>query len=554
MTPPTAPKPLVDVLEKLPYPLLSRAEVHHDLSFERASLNLFSVDHADVAALQTFVPDEDWTARDARMRAHFRVRPRRWVKITPGDDASLSEYYQLVEGGTAAIRLFLHAHGAAEGSHVTDAAFGRLTGRSDVDWGLVVKHDASGSHPRVSVRLPTTLVADVLASLRDVGYLGDDHADALRHTLYSLDPADAVYLSVDPTRPEAVGIDVPTPEPEALRDVCGSAADWLTGEAIHFLKFRFDQGPDAAPTFTVYRPAGDTLPKTDHGRYVDRVRAYYDATTPIIERTFGGTYQAALLGVDPEAEYEATASTLRLGERMRLDDAPRHLLDVGCGLGGPAIDLAREYPNLQITGVNVSDVQVARARERIAEAGLEDRIHVVQADFHDLPFPDGTFDGAYAFEALSYASDLHHVARELARVLRPEAWLYAKEIVRAAGPLDARQREQLAEHDHTYAMRTPTLPAHLRALEAAGFDDLNFATLDDEVRTEPYQRRMFDVPSSDAAGLFAGFKPPLSAFGRMHHHAHDALPLSCVEVRAKRPIASPPPASPPSHSKDWSAT
>ena len=77
MTPPTAPKPLVDVLEKLPYPLLSRAEVHHDLSFERASLNLFSVDHADVAALQTFVPDEDWTARDARMRAHFRVRPRR---------------------------------------------------------------------------------------------------------------------------------------------------------------------------------------------------------------------------------------------------------------------------------------------------------------------------------------------------------------------------------------------------------------------------------------------------------------------------------------------
>jgi cyclopropane-fatty-acyl-phospholipid synthase len=82
-------------------------------------------------------------------------------------------------------------------------------------------------------------------------------------------------------------------------------------------------------------------------------------------------------------------------------DRPR-LLDVGCGWGSLVIDVAREL-DVEAVGVTISEAQAARARERVREAGLDDRIEIRLQDYREVP--DGPYD------AISSVGMAEHVGR-----------------------------------------------------------------------------------------------------------------------------------------------
>ncbi len=65
-----------------------------------------------------------------------------------------------------------------------------------------------------------------------------------------------------------------------------------------------------------------------------------------------------------------------------------HVLDIGCGWGGMALTLARDH-GARVTGVTLSENQLATARRRAADAGLEDRVTFRLLDYRNL---DETFD------------------------------------------------------------------------------------------------------------------------------------------------------------------
>jgi len=65
-----------------------------------------------------------------------------------------------------------------------------------------------------------------------------------------------------------------------------------------------------------------------------------------------------------------------------------HLLDVGGGVGSYAIALAKRYPDLRATILELPEV-VGWTREFVAEAGLSDRVTVAPSDFLVDPFPPG---------------------------------------------------------------------------------------------------------------------------------------------------------------------
>ena len=83
-----------------------------------------------------------------------------------------------------------------------------------------------------------------------------------------------------------------------------------------------------------------------------------------------------------------------------LDKLPRgsRILDVGCGIGGSSRILA-EYYGFNVTGITISPAQVKRARE-LTPNGLNCHFQVMDA--LDLKFEDGTFDGVWSVEAVSY--------------------------------------------------------------------------------------------------------------------------------------------------------
>src|SRR5882724_9190776 len=77
---------------------------------------------------------------------------------------------------------------------------------------------------------------------------------------------------------------------------------------------------------------------------------------------------------------------------MQLKSGMR-VLDVGCGVGGPAREIAG-FADVQIVGLNNNDFQVGRARKYTAKQGLQDQVTFVKGDFMKLSeqFGENAFD------------------------------------------------------------------------------------------------------------------------------------------------------------------
>ena len=85
-----------------------------------------------------------------------------------------------------------------------------------------------------------------------------------------------------------------------------------------------------------------------------------------------------------------TAKLAHIASKLAL--APgQHVLDIGCGWGGMAIYLARHF-DVTVTGITLSGEQVALARERVAHAGLSDRVTIELTDYRALPERGNKFD------------------------------------------------------------------------------------------------------------------------------------------------------------------
>ena len=96
-----------------------------------------------------------------------------------------------------------------------------------------------------------------------------------------------------------------------------------------------------------------------------------------------------------------------------------HLLDVGCGIGGPARYFAER--GCRVTGVDLTPefLRVAESLTRLVN--LHQSITFRQASALELPFETATFDGAYEIHVGMNIADKPTVFREVARVLKPGA-------------------------------------------------------------------------------------------------------------------------------------
>lgn len=93
-------------------------------------------------------------------------------------------------------------------------------------------------------------------------------------------------------------------------------------------------------------------------------------------------------------------------------------LDIGCGIGGPLREIAR-FSGAKVTGLNISEFQVSRAKYYNHKYDLDHLCDVVVGDFHHIPFDDNTFDAVYCTEATCHSPHREKVFAEVFRVLKP---------------------------------------------------------------------------------------------------------------------------------------
>ncbi len=111
----------------------------------------------------------------------------------------------------------------------------------------------------------------------------------------------------------------------------------------------------------------------------------------------------------------------------------KNLLEVGCGVGAQTEILLRHFPDLHVTGVDLSPVNLAAARTNLERRKwTEDRYELVEGSAESLPFDADVYDAAFLCWILEHVKDPMRVLSEVRRCLRPGAPIVVSEVQNAS--------------------------------------------------------------------------------------------------------------------------
>ena len=102
------------------------------------------------------------------------------------------------------------------------------------------------------------------------------------------------------------------------------------------------------------------------------------------------------------------------------------ILDLGCGDGAFAIELARR--GAQVVGIDASSSMIEAARRRSSAERVDVDFYQARADA--IPFAEGSFDAVVAITILCFVRDAAPEFKEIGRVLRPGGRLVIGELGR----------------------------------------------------------------------------------------------------------------------------
>ena len=114
-------------------------------------------------------------------------------------------------------------------------------------------------------------------------------------------------------------------------------------------------------------------------------------------------------------------ATQALADRLPIA-AGQRLLDIGCGVGGPARYLAKRF-GCEVDGIDITPAFVDAAIRLTADLGLSDVVRIRHGDGAVLPYADALFDGAIGLHVTMNIADRPGFFREAHRVLKPGAFL-----------------------------------------------------------------------------------------------------------------------------------
>lgn len=197
-----------------------------------------------------------------------------------------------------------------------------------------------------------------------------------------------------------------------------------------------------------------------HGALLDAISAGIEAS--------GKTHQTVTiddLGAVDEFHIGGRTASIEFLDQLSLSGQSR-VLDVGCGLGGPARFTADRY-GATVTGIDLTAEFVQTGQALCRWVGLDRTVELVEGSALDMPFEDAGFDAAYMMHVGMNIADKENLFTEVARVLKPGGTFGVYDVMQAS-------EERIcfpvpwAETPATSALSSPEY--YKSALEEAGFE------------------------------------------------------------------------------------
>ena len=163
------------------------------------------------------------------------------------------------------------------------------------------------------------------------------------------------------------------------------------------------------------------------------INEYYTRCIPIYQEFLGSHWHTGYYGFDdkPIGPQDQLRMERRIAESAGITAGSR-VLDVGCGVGGPACHLAK-WTGATFWGLTPNPTQLQLARRLAAEVGVAEQVTFDKGWAGDLPYPNNHFDVVLFFESPCHFPDRSQFFREVARVLRPNGRLAGEDWLACEG-------------------------------------------------------------------------------------------------------------------------
>lgn len=107
------------------------------------------------------------------------------------------------------------------------------------------------------------------------------------------------------------------------------------------------------------------------------------------------------------------------------------IIDVGCGSGGTAIALAKNLPDSEVFGIDLSRPLLRIANQTAHTAAGVKRLTFEMADVHNIPYDDHYFDVVLNINMVHLVEDPVQMLNEMERILVPNGFLFIADLRRS---------------------------------------------------------------------------------------------------------------------------
>ncbi len=184
----------------------------------------------------------------------------------------------------------------------------------------------------------------------------------------------------------------------------GSLYDFLHLLALNQVRIR--RFPSAALIRKIFSLFSFMIQHNPVGKTQKKIAHHYDISNEIYRLFLDQDMQYSCAYFKDEKDSLAQAQQQKkdhILSKLRLEKGQK-VLDIGCGWGGLAIEIAKKY-DVHVTGVTLSQEQYSLARKRVQELGLESRISILLQDYREI---DQTFDRIVSIGMFEHVGKPHY--------------------------------------------------------------------------------------------------------------------------------------------------
>lgn len=177
------------------------------------------------------------------------------------------------------------------------------------------------------------------------------------------------------------------------------------------------------------------------------------------ERIFGGTY----ISTGGKQTTEKFCCELKLTPDMKI-------LDVGCGIGGSAFHMAREYGAL-VHGIDLSQnmIDIAQEYRNKMEPGVKHRVQFHVEDATTMDYPESFYDVIYSRDTILHIEDKSSLFKKFYRSLKPGGVLFITDYCRG----DQEHSQRFKDYVKQRGYNLLTVKEYGQVIEGAGFGKVN---------------------------------------------------------------------------------